>query len=385
VIKYIGSKRLLLPRIVAAFAAMDDVRRVADLFSGTARVGHALKAAGYEVTANDHNRYAFTLAACYVRVDRGAVLGDVRRLVAEFNGLPGEPGYFTATFCEKSRFFHPKNGARIDAIREQIARRHLDPDLEAVLLVSLMEAADRVDSTTGVQMAYLKSWAPRALNDLLLRVPDVLAGSGHAFCRDAVELASELDVDAVYIDPPYNQHSYLGNYHIWETLVRWDKPDHYGVACKRTDCRRYASAFNSRPRCTGAMRDLLRATGAARLVVSFNNEGYLRREELEALLRERGEVAVVDVDFKRYVGAQIGIYNPSGDKVGTVGHLRNRERLYVVAPTAAEARRVASAAAGGLLKWPSSGNGQADDVAGRLGLASEQAQTRNGARPPRGV
>ena len=28
-----------------------------------------------------------------------------------------------------------------------------------VLLTSLIEAADRVDSTTGVQMAYVKQWA----------------------------------------------------------------------------------------------------------------------------------------------------------------------------------------------------------------------------------
>lgn len=59
-------------------------------------------------------------------------------------------------------FFHPKNGERIDAIREAIAAKNLDPELEAILLTSLMEAADRVDFTTGVQMAYLKRWAPRA-------------------------------------------------------------------------------------------------------------------------------------------------------------------------------------------------------------------------------
>jgi adenine-specific DNA-methyltransferase len=41
-------------------------------------------------------------------------------------------------------------------------------------LVSLMEAADRVDSTVGLQMAYLKTWAARAHNDLALRVATYL-------------------------------------------------------------------------------------------------------------------------------------------------------------------------------------------------------------------
>jgi adenine-specific DNA-methyltransferase len=34
-------------------------------------------------------------------------------------------------------------------------------------------------------------------------------------------------------------------------------------------------------------------------------------------------------DSKRYVGAQIGIHNPAGKKVGTVSHLRNTEYIYV--------------------------------------------------------
>jgi adenine-specific DNA-methyltransferase len=64
-------------------------------------------------------------------------------------------------------------------------------------------------------------------------------------------------------------------------------------------------------------------------VVSFNNEGYFDRATIEALLRARGEVVVIETDFKRYVGAQIGIYSPSGIKVGAVSHLRNKEYLYV--------------------------------------------------------
>ena len=96
-------------------------------------------------------------------------------------------------------------------------------------LVSLMVGADRVDSTTGVQTAYLKEWAPRALKDLELRMPRILPGAGEAHRLEASEAAAKLAADVAYIDPPYNQHSYLGNYHIWETLVRWDKPETYGV------------------------------------------------------------------------------------------------------------------------------------------------------------
>lgn len=335
-IKYLGSKRTLIPLILQVMRCFGEARTVIDLFSGTSRVGHALKGAGLRVLANDHNAYAATLARCYVQADREKVHADATRLIAEFNRLPGCPGYFTETFCIQSRYFQPRNGERVDAIREEIRRLGLAPDLEAVVLVSLMEAADRVDSTTGVQMAYLKSWAARARNGLELRVPDVLPASRHGPCLalnlDVLDALPRLAGDIAYIDPPYNQHSYLGNYHIWESLVRWDKPETYGIACKRIDCRERQSAFNSKRQFRAALAQVIERVRAPVLVVSFNNEGFIEREDMEALLRSRGQVVVLENDYKRYVGAQIGIYNPQGVKVGKVSHLHNKEYVYIVAP-----------------------------------------------------
>jgi adenine-specific DNA-methyltransferase len=337
VIKYIGSKRVLLPTIVEIIGRVRDtarVSRVLDLFSGTSRVGHALKAAGYHVTANDHTTYAYKLAQCYVEADRSVWLDRVTQLVAELNQVRGAPGYFTETFCERSRYLQAHNGERVDAIRARIAELALEPLLEAVLLVSLMEAADRVDSTCGLQMAYLKKWSARSHNQLELRVPAMLDGPGHALQCEANEAVRSASYDLVYLDPPYNQHRYLGNYHVWESLVRWDKPEVYGTAMKRVDCKEYKSDFNSRVRIASALAEVVAAVDARHLLVSFSNEGYLSRSDVEDLLRERGEVASLEVDFKRYVGAQIGIYNPQGEKVGRVSHLRNRECLFLVGPGA---------------------------------------------------
>jgi adenine-specific DNA-methyltransferase len=337
-IKYLGSKRKLIDLIVKIISSTGDPKTIFDLFSGTSRVGHALKAANYRVLSNDHNAYAATLARCYVQADRDDVLEDAEKLVAEFNAIKGEPGYFTDTFCIQSRFFQPKNGARVDAIREAIVKKSLPPELESVMLVSLMEAADRVDSTTGLQMAYLKKWAPRASNDLSLRVPAILpraaAGKGKAHCLEALEAARTLTADLAYIDPPYNQHNYLGNYHVWESLVRWDKPPVYGIACKRIDCKDRRSVFNSKPKFAAAMKELLHTVQAETLVISFNNEGYIDRETMEPLLADlfdgQAKVTTIESDYKRYVGAQIGIHDLQGKKVGKVSHLRNKEYLYVV-------------------------------------------------------
>jgi adenine-specific DNA-methyltransferase len=330
VIKYLGSKRVLIPRIMDAIGRLDGVRTVLDLFSGTSRVAHAMKAHGLRVHANDHNAYAATLATAYVQADRRRWLEPARRLIAELDAVPGAPGWFTETFCVRSRYLQPDNGARVDAIRERIASLALEPELEAVTLVSLMEAADRVDSTVGVQMAYLKRWAPRSFQPLRLRVPDLLDGEGSASCLEAEEAAGRHAADVAYLDPPYNQHSYLGNYHVWESLVRWDKPDVYGVAMKRVDVRERSSPFNRRGRIEGALRTLLDRIRARWLVVSFSNEGYLSVETLGAMLAERGAVQVAALPHRRYIGSQIGIYNPQGERVGVPGPRTNHEHLFVV-------------------------------------------------------
>ena len=332
-IKYLGSKRTLLPLIVKTVQGLDKAETVVDLFSGTSRVGHALKNAGYRVLSNDLNTYAATLARCYVQAD-ASLMEEAQTYLERLQRLPPKPGYFTQQFCENSRFFKPENGAVVDAMREAIAEWELNEELEAVLLTSLMEAADRVDSTTGVQMAYLKQWAKRAHRPLSLRMPNILpqaaAGKGKAHQMEAIAAAKALRADVFYLDPPYNQHKYLGNYHIWETLVRWDKPEAYGIACKRVDVRERKNPFNSKPRFRAHFESLIQAIDCRSLILSFSNEGYLSKSEMLEILSKRGDVQVIETDFKRYVGAQIGIHNPAGKKVGEISHTRNKEFLFVV-------------------------------------------------------
>jgi len=87
------------------------------------------------------------------------------------------------------------------------------------------------------------------------------------------------------------------------------------------------------------------------LVLSYNDESWLGVDELEALCAEGGSgsgsgsgsggqggggqggveraVATLAFDSARYVGARIGIHDPSGAKVGTVGRLSNQELLVI--------------------------------------------------------
>ena len=147
----------------------------------------------------------------------------------------------------------------------------------------------------------------------------------------------------MYLDPPYNQHRYFACYHIWETLVRWDAPDHYGIARKRVDARaeQNQSPFNSRRTMAAAMADLIGNARASVLLVSYNDEAWVTPEAMIGWLREAGHqrVELLAFDSRRYIGAQIGIYNPQGERVGRVTHTRNTEYVFV----AGEADRVEAA------------------------------------------
>ena len=346
-IKYLGSKRVLVP-VLGAIATASRARTAVDLFTGTTRVAQELKRRGLEVTAADVATYSEVLSDCYVATDGAEV--DVAALEDELcrlDGLPGAPGYVTQTFCEQSRYFQPRNGERIDAIRDAIEADHPDGPLRPLLLASLLVAADRVDSTTGLQMAYLKTWSPRSHRDLALRVPELLPGPGRTVRGDALAVVDHLEpVDLMYLDPPYNQHRYFTNYHVWETLVRWDRPEHYGVACKRVDARDEAtgSVFNRKQQMPVAMADLLARARAELVVVSYNDESWMSAVQMSEALRAAGHacIEVLAFDSKRYVGAQIGIHGPTGAKVGEVGRLRNVEYLFL-AGDRARVRRCARA------------------------------------------
>jgi len=335
VIKYLGSKRRLIP-VLGELLDRSGAKTALDLFTGTTRVAQEFKRRGAFVTAVDTARYAEVFAKCHIETDAANVdKNDLREALQYLSSLPGRHGYFTETFCIRSRYFQPFNGMRVDAIRDAIEAEFKGSPLYPVLLTSLIYAADRVDSTTGVQMAYLKKWAPRSFNALELRIPELYMGRGRAVKADACEVVHTLEeVDFAYLDPPYNQHRYVTNYHIWETLVAWDAPEHYGIACKRIDSRDSTtkSIFNAKREMPGALQQVIADVRAEVVVLSYNNESWVTLDELIDACSVRGHVGVLAFDSRRYIGAQIGIYNPRGEKVGKVSHLRNVEYVLVAGP-----------------------------------------------------
>ena len=142
-IKYIGSKRRLVPVLGELATALGARHRPRPLH------GHDARRAGAEAArdARDGRR----LRALRRGVRRAATWRPTRRpstrpsstpLCQDLAARPGVDGYVTETFCVQSRFFQPFNGRRIDAIRDAI-----EADYSASPLVSV--AAHQPDRGRG--------------------------------------------------------------------------------------------------------------------------------------------------------------------------------------------------------------------------------------------
>ena len=66
--------------------------------------------------------------------------------------------------------------------------------------------------------------------------------------------------------------------------------------------------------------------------MSFSNEGFHAPADVRRCWRSGGHVAAVAIDAPRYVGARIGIHNPSGERVGRVSHCATPRSVIVCGP-----------------------------------------------------
>ncbi len=341
--RYIGNKTRLLPFILRALRRLGiEPGRAHDAFAGTAAVGRALKAAGWRVASSDLMSYSYVFQHAYVVAQdiaslrelgrhepevRGAIRNwendpslppraNALRAVGEYLARHREPerGFVTDHFSPAGgrMFFSEANASRIDAARRALHEWHrqewIDTATYYILLAALIEGADRVANTAGVYAAYIKSWQSNARRALAIvpELPVKSARGSTAHRADAVSVARELGpVDLLYIDPPYNARQYAGYYHVPELIARgwFDEPVVLRGKTGLLPADGQLSAWCSPRRVRGAFEELLAATSARHVLVSYNSEGLLPDPELRAVLAAAaidGKVRRFSKGYRRY-------------------------------------------------------------------------------------
>lgn len=345
---YIGSKFSLLDEIRAMLARQGVAGGTfCDLFSGTTVVAQMARQSGFQVIANDLQAYSVVMQKAFLETEGyppftrlrkalpaidaqnadtrragfglgaepGADSAPLRRVLAHLESLPPRPGAFYETYCEGGgagrNYFSRENGQRLEAIRETIeawTREGLIDEAERhLLLASLIETMDQLANTASVYGAFLKHVKKTALAPLVLRMPRLIAGGGphRANRADGNDLVRELAAvgpnDVLYLDPPYNHRQYHANYHLLETIARWDLADF--VPQGKTGLRpaeAQKSRYCSRRHVKSAFAELIEAADFRHILVSYNNEGLLPEADLRELLSAKGRCDFHKVAYKRF-------------------------------------------------------------------------------------
>ena len=323
---YIGRKFTLLPFLQDAILSRVGKKRgvFLDIFAGTGVVGRHFKNFGFKIVANDLQYYAYCLnktsvctnrAPRFANVARSAKAGfrsGLERTLTYLNGLPGIDGFIFQNYCpggkasEHSRmYFSDDNGRRCDAIRRRIEtwykRGKLSEGEYVYLIASLLDAADRVANTASVYAAYLKRLKKTALKPLTLEaVPLVRTALRHkAYNEDGLGLVKKIACDVLYMDPPYNQRQYCTNYHILETIARFDQPILYGVTGLRPH-QAQKSSFCVKAQALLSLEKMIHDTPARHVFLSYNSEGIMSREAILETLENFGSVDLEMCEHPRF-------------------------------------------------------------------------------------
>jgi adenine-specific DNA-methyltransferase len=333
-IKYAGSKLRLLAKILE-LVKKTGAKTVLDGFSGTTRVSQALALRGYRVICNDIAVWSEIFGRCYLlnRCDRTAYADLIKHL----NNQKPRDGWFTEQYgatpngrmtavASLKKPWQIHNTRKLDAIREEIDSLSLTVVEKAVALTSLILALDRVDSTLGHFVSYLREWSPRSYNDLHLEIPRISINTeDHQVLRHDAFTVANSAVDLAYFDPPYGSNNekmppsrirYASYYHVWTSIILNDRPETFGKACRRKDTSDTVatSVFEEfrRNSVTGrflaveAIERLIKNTRAKWVLLSYSSGGRATATELNDVLRQNGTlVEVVELDYKRNVMAEM--------------------------------------------------------------------------------
>ena len=205
---------------------------------------------------------------------------------------------------ESSRmYFTPENAARIDYFRKQIEEWHKNKLLSEaeymLLLASLVESVSRVSNTAGVYGAFLKKWDGRALKPIEFIKPAYNAcdSLNIKIYNDKTEnIISDVKCDILYLDPPYTQNQYGTQYHLLETLILNDHPSVSKVTGSRSDWSKEYKAH--------ILLDRIIANTTARyIVMSYNNDGLMSKEYIEAVMKRYGKPETYcckKISYKKY-------------------------------------------------------------------------------------
>lgn len=307
--RYLGNKYKLLPFITKVVEEeCQNINTVADIFAGTGAVASAF--IDKKLITND---IMYSNYICHVAWFGSEKYSEEKiiKIITQYNNMKViEDNYMSVNFSDT--YFSLDDCRKIGFIRQDIEDKFNSGEINirerALLITSLLYAMDKIANTCGHYDAYRQGVEFEKHLQLYVPEPEPDINENNVcYNMDTNELASEIEADLVYIDPPYNSRQYCDAYHLLENVARWDKPKVFGVA-RKMDRTALKSDYCTQ-KATAAFESLIDSIHAKYILLSYNNmankgndrsNAKISDDDIIRILNKKGKVKVFSEDYKAF-------------------------------------------------------------------------------------
>lgn len=332
IITYLGNKRSLLNfigeavNIVQSELGYNDISTL-DLFSGSGIVARYFKTFSSRVYANDLEGYSNRINNCYL-INKDEYDEDVLKKYFNYvqdeikkNGLGA--GFISLMYSPKNDkkiqlgervFYTTRNAKYIDTVRQIL--ENIPEPYQTLLLGPLLYEASVKNNTSGIFKGFYKNSETkigqfggngehalkRILADIELSMPVLCDRSCEykVFQEDANKLVKSLPlVDLAYLDPPYNQHPYSSNYFMLNLINDYKEPTKVSDISGIPD-NWNKSNYNKKALALKSLETLCMDIKARYVLISFNSDGFISRDDMVDMLSKIGNVRVFTKDYNTF-------------------------------------------------------------------------------------
>jgi len=306
---YIGSKYKLsqfIKETVKSVVGNDLSKKTfCDIFAGTGIIARVFKKEVKKVITNDIEYYSYVLNKNYIENHKKL---EYKKYLEELNNLKlKDTGFIYKNYCLGSgsnrQYFSDVNGKKIDTIRQKIElwfkNNKINSKLYYFLLASLLESADKVANTASVYGAFLKHLKKTALKDMVLEpaIFEINDNEHKVYNEDSNVLIKKISGDILYLDPPYNERQYGANYHLLNTIAKYDNFQPIGKTGMR---QYYRSQYCKKQSVEKSFEDLISNAKFKYIFLSYNNEGLMSEKTIKNIMKKYGKYDLAKKEYQRF-------------------------------------------------------------------------------------
>ena len=313
--RYLGNKTKLLPFIEESIKDINEnIETVFDITSGTCSVSEYFKKQNKNVISNDILYLSYVFQKARVCLNKKY---DFTKYFNEMKSLPLiDTGFIYNNYTQKAdrMFFTEENAKKIDTYRTYIENKYkkkeINEDIYYYLIYCLLEASDKVGNVTGVWESFLKHFKDASAKDIQIKeLPYTINNNKKQYIcnnEDIINIIDKYEVDLIYFDPPYNTRSYDTNFHLVETIAKYDNPEIQinSKTNKPLKSGKRKNVLKSKlDKKTTAKQEFEKIVNKMKtkyILVSYNNEGIISKEDMKEILSKRGKVKIFEKEYKRY-------------------------------------------------------------------------------------